>query len=244
MATPFGMATSFGAMITPFRLPLAPPLDMDITPKLILSVVGAAVWDRACVPPSRPSRPDQTRASERQLSLHEKVMALPVLPYWVRFAHWAFVATEAAALWEGRPQTFTLYSAAGTGLIILGASIRIRCFRELGRHFTLAMTLRDDHSLVTTGPYGVVRHPAYTGGLLQLLGALIANLGPGSWFANGGSATLWGKFLAVNLGVCAAVFGYACTRGAKEDRYLAKTFGETWERFAKNVPYRYIPGVC
>jgi protein-S-isoprenylcysteine O-methyltransferase Ste14 len=33
-------------------------------------------------------------------------------------------------------------------------------------------------------------------------------------------------------------------RGAKEDVYLKAQFGEQWERFAKQVPYRYIPGIC
>lgn len=39
------------------------------------------------------------------------------------------------------------------------------------------------------------------------------------------------------------VLGYALLRGAKEDMYLRREFGEEWERWAKDVPYQYIPFV-
>lgn len=34
---------------------------------------------------------------------------------------------------------------------------------ELGRHFRIQALVTDDHALVTTGPFSLVRHPIYTG---------------------------------------------------------------------------------
>jgi protein-S-isoprenylcysteine O-methyltransferase Ste14 len=132
----------------------------------------------------------------------------------------------------------------GAGLIIAGALIRLRCFREMGRHFTFALSLRDNHTLITTGPYAVVRHPAYTGGNMTVLGAVLTLMYDGSWWFAGGYATAWGRFLALNFIVSGLLVVRACLRGHKEDDYLKTSFGEQWERFEKQVPHRYIPGVC
>ncbi|KAF8164862.1 hypothetical protein B0H34DRAFT_686959, partial [Crassisporium funariophilum] len=65
---------------------------------------------------------------------------------------------------------------------ILGALIRRSCYRTLGRMFTFELSVRKNHQLVTSGPYSVVRHPSYTGGVMALLGALMCHTSPGSWF--------------------------------------------------------------
>jgi len=39
--------------------------------------------------------------------------------------------------------------------------------------FTFEMSIRKEHILVTSGPYGVVRHPGYTGALLAIGGMLL-----------------------------------------------------------------------
>jgi protein-S-isoprenylcysteine O-methyltransferase Ste14 len=41
--------------------------------------------------------------------------------------------------------------------------------RALGRFWSMQIELRADQPLVTTGPYGWVRHPIYTAGLLEML---------------------------------------------------------------------------
>jgi protein-S-isoprenylcysteine O-methyltransferase Ste14 len=49
---------------------------------------------------------------------------------------------------------------------------------ELGRHFRAQAIVTDDHELMTTGPYSVVRHPIYAG----ILGLAIATgLARASW---------------------------------------------------------------
>ena len=55
---------------------------------------------------------------------------------------------------------------SGLGLILAGISIRWTAIRTLGSLFTGFVTIRDDHRLVQTGIYGILRHPSVHTGLL------------------------------------------------------------------------------
>src|SRR5208282_2982414 len=45
---------------------------------------------------------------------------------------------------------------------------------HLGRNWSRSVTIKQDHELIATGPYAVVRHPIYTGILAGFLGMAIA----------------------------------------------------------------------
>jgi len=46
--------------------------------------------------------------------------------------------------------------------------------KYLGKNWSQAVTIKDDHQLITTGPYSLVRHPIYTGLILGFVGTSIA----------------------------------------------------------------------
>ncbi|KAJ6504043.1 hypothetical protein DFH09DRAFT_849134, partial [Mycena vulgaris] len=100
----------------------------------------------------------------------------------------------------------------GAALIVTGATIRFRCFRELGRYFTFALSLRDNHALITSGPF--------TGGNTTVLGAALILRSDGSWWAGGGYTTAWGLFLGPNLIVSPLLIVCGFLRGVKECMYL------------------------
>lgn len=50
----------------------------------------------------------------------------------------------------------------------------------LGHAFRTSVTLLDDHQLITRGPYRLLRHPAYTGGILIFAGI---GLAIGNWLS-------------------------------------------------------------
>lgn len=49
---------------------------------------------------------------------------------------------------------------------------------HLGTNWSQAVTVKEGHELITSGPYSVVRHPIYTGLLIGFLGTAIAR---GEW---------------------------------------------------------------
>lgn len=62
------------------------------------------------------------------------------------------------------------WEAAGLGVFFLGTALRWWAIRHLGRFFTVNVTVADDHRVIDTGPYRLVRHPSYSGLLLQFAG--------------------------------------------------------------------------
>ncbi|CCM02158.1 uncharacterized protein FIBRA_04236 [Fibroporia radiculosa] len=133
----------------------------------------------------------------------------------------------------------------GCILTAAGALGRISCYRTLGRLFTFEVTIRNDHKLVTQGPYAYVRHPSYTSGLLFTAGVTVCNASRGSWAKECGvldttagrlgACVYWILFF---LGLLAVI-----TRMPEEDRLLRDRFGAEWDRWAKKVPYRLVPCV-
>ncbi|KAM5531771.1 hypothetical protein V8D89_014541 [Ganoderma adspersum] len=49
--------------------------------------------------------------------------------------------------------------------------------------FTFEVIIKDDHKLITSGPYSYVRHPSYTGILCLTTGAYLMHFGAGGYVA-------------------------------------------------------------
>lgn len=49
---------------------------------------------------------------------------------------------------------------------LIGIILRLWSYHTLGRFFTFDLTIRENHSLIGSGPYTCLRHPSYTGILL------------------------------------------------------------------------------
>ena len=82
----------------------------------------------------------------------------------------------------------------------------------------------EDQKVISTGPYAIVRHPMYTGGLIMLFGIPLAL---GSW---------WG--MMVNLPMTAAVIW----RLLDEERFLAEKL-PGYAEYRESVKYRLAPYV-
>ena len=137
-------------------------------------------------------------------------------------------------------------AAVGLTLIVLGTWIRLMTYRHMGRFFRFEASIQKDHELIVSGPYSVVRHPAYTGFILVSVGGLPWQLSKGSWIVESG---LWnsmsGKLLVVIYfgAVSFLLSSLALVRLKKEDTALRNQFGEKWDDWAKRVPYSLFPGI-
>lgn len=132
---------------------------------------------------------------------------------------------------------------AGTVIGVFGAAFRYQCYRALGRLFTFEVSIRQEHKLVTVGPYSIVRHPAYTGAILCAWGLCATYVAPGSWLRECGILGTWGGKIAVGAYVAALLYGHVSVpkRAPLEDTLLRKQFSEEWDVYAKRVPYRIFP---
>ncbi len=92
-----------------------------------------------------------------------------------RRARWGMVliAVGYSCLWQGKFWERSLPGwrvPLGAFFLILAATLAWTATRALGRQWRVDAGLISDHELVTSGPYGLVRHPIYTSMLCMLLG--------------------------------------------------------------------------
>ena len=62
----------------------------------------------------------------------------------------------------------------GAAITVGGLLFAVWARQYLGRNWSSAVTIKQRHELITTGPYAMVRHPIYTGILTGFLGTAIA----------------------------------------------------------------------
>ena len=93
----------------------------------------------------------------------------------------------------------------------------------LGGNWSSEVTIKQDHELITTGPYALVRHPIYTGILGGMLGTAIA------------LSEVRG-FIAFAL-----IFLMFWFKLRMEEQWMRSQFGETYANYARKtaalVPY-------
>jgi protein-S-isoprenylcysteine O-methyltransferase Ste14 len=115
---------------------------------------------------------------------------------------------------------------AGVATMVAGSLLRRHCWRMLGSSFTGDVRASVGQEVVTRGAYRILRHPAYTAGILLNAGV---GIGLGSW----ASALLLG-------GASFAVYMY---RIAVEERTLLTVLGEPYRQFMRTrkrlIPFVY-----
>jgi protein-S-isoprenylcysteine O-methyltransferase Ste14 len=65
--------------------------------------------------------------------------------------------------------------ALGTLLVLLGLLFAAWARWHLGRNWSGTVTVKEDHTLIKSGPYRLVRHPIYSGIALALFGTALAD---------------------------------------------------------------------
>ena len=141
---------------------------------------------------------------------------------------------------------FTPLFLVGWLLVLSGSLIRLACYRALGKLFTFELSIRKNHKLITSGPYAIVRHPAYTGLFMIMLGYSLWQLGGGSWLRECSGLSLDGTLgrglLFTSVTTDLFVVLALVSRTYREDAMLREEFSD-WDRWAERVPCKLIPYV-
>jgi protein-S-isoprenylcysteine O-methyltransferase Ste14 len=112
---------------------------------------------------------------------------------------------------------------AGDLMMVVGFMIVFAVFKE--NSFTSGIIeVAEDQRVISTGPYAVVRHPMYAGGLILLLGIPLAL---GSW---------WGMLINVPM-IVALIW-----RLLDEERFLSERL-PGYREYLLAVKYRLVPRV-
>jgi protein-S-isoprenylcysteine O-methyltransferase Ste14 len=123
-------------------------------------------------------------------------------------------------LWSNVPPHIVI---AGDLLAALGFIIIFIVFRE--NSFTAAtIEVAADQKVISTGPYAIVRHLMYLGGLIMLLGTPVAL---GSW---------WGLLMFIPIA------SLIIWRLIEEEKFLLKNL-KGYENYCRKVRYRIVPFV-
>lgn len=96
---------------------------------------------------------------------------------------------------------------------ILGVLLAVWARLTLGRNWSLSVQLKNDHQLVTSGPYSQIRHPIYTGILLIFIGNVLMVGDYRGFFA------------------LAIVFFSFWYKLKKEENWMLKNFGEAYRNY-------------
>ena len=113
----------------------------------------------------------------------------------------------------------------GLGLVASGIALREWAVLSLGRLFTVKVTVASDQTLVRRGPYRWVRHPAYSGSILTLVGFPLC-LGT------------WAGVVPVLI---LSVFGYLY-RVRIEEKALLEALGDEYQDYMQHT-WHFFPGL-
>ncbi|HKS51002.1 MAG TPA: isoprenylcysteine carboxylmethyltransferase family protein [Pseudonocardiaceae bacterium] len=145
-----------------------------------------------------------------------------VSPWLIGTAAVVLIQLMPASLWRPITPDIRWLLVPGVALLVVCTAFTLWARVVLGTMWTSTAVIKDDHVLRTDGPYGITRHPIYTGLLGMLAGtALVEGLGR------------WVAFFA--LGVV-----FIGIKIRAEEHLLESAFGGVYDQYRQRVP-RLIP---
>lgn len=117
------------------------------------------------------------------------------------------------------------FQVIGLFIILAGSILFIWARRELGKFYSGHVSVVEEQPLVQSGPYRIIRHPAYAGYLCIALGVAI------------GYSSIVGLFLLIVLLIPTLVY-----RIKVEERLLSEVFSERYAVYATKTK-RLIPWI-
>ncbi len=167
----------------------------------VVSWVAASLW----------SGRTEKRAATREMWIYRIVI----------FAGAILIAPWTAQVLGERPawQVGSYGAYAFVGVMLTGLALTWWARIHLGRLWSSAITRKEEHRLVETGPYEYVRHPIYTGLIIALLATAASEATP--------VAALGAVLIALGLWL----------KARTEERFLLTELGpDAYESYRRRVP--------
>jgi protein-S-isoprenylcysteine O-methyltransferase Ste14 len=117
-----------------------------------------------------------------------------------------------------------VFQVAGFPITLVGILGMFYCRRFLGKFWTAETSLQSGHKIISSGPYGLVRHPIYSFAILAYLGA---GLVFSAWW---------------NLLLTAAIIFFYVIKTYDEDKFLIENL-PGYAEYAQKVRCRLVRGV-
>lgn len=145
-----------------------------------------------------------------------------MLILWLVISLSLFFAIDFANVYSGA-ERFLILECLGIFIFMLGIIIRFTAIYQLGKAFTVDVSIAGDQKIKDNGLYKKIRHPSYLGLMLEFLGiSLLLN----SWYS----------FLILNVPTFIAL----AYRIKVEEELLISSFGTEYENYKKRTK-RILP---
>ena len=154
------------------------------------------------------------RTQKQVMTSDARTYRIPIFAGGILFTPWIAQLLGEKPLWQFGD--LGIYVAAA--LTLAGISFTWWARIHLGRFWSNAITRKDDHRVIDTGPYGLVRHPIYTG---LIAGMLVTGVAVGTVTAMLGA-------VLISLGMW--------QKARLEEGFLMKELGEAYGLYRRRVP--------
>jgi protein-S-isoprenylcysteine O-methyltransferase Ste14 len=125
----------------------------------------------------------------------------------------------------GRIYHWNTFFAIGSIFVLIGLIIRVTSILKLKQQFTYTVTEIENHELIDTGLYKIIRHPGYLGQLIVFLGTSVC----------------LSNWLSILLMIIPVLSGYL-NRINVEEKFMVKQMGQKYLDYRKRTK-RLIPGI-
>jgi protein-S-isoprenylcysteine O-methyltransferase Ste14 len=117
----------------------------------------------------------------------------------------------------------SIFQWIGLSMMLLGLALRVWSMSVLGTYYSRTLRVSQAQTIVSQGPYRVIRHPGYLGTIVVWIGFSLAL---SNWIAT--------------LVVTAAMFGVYAYRIRTEEAMLLTQFGEAYQAYSQGT-WRLLP---
>lgn len=143
-------------------LPLLGKPALMFDPKILFIILGSICMWLTQPPVSMKETGDQKSSDRFSVVL---ILLMSLVSVVVPIVDWAYFKADQSH--------YSYITIIGVLMIITGIIFRAWAVRTLGKYFTATVQIKEDHTLIRTGPYRIVRHPSYSGAFMAIVAGAV-----------------------------------------------------------------------